>query len=93
MAYGTVGDLAVAGRLLSPEAQGKILQNKNVLRVSETTHSRDFCANLFESKPPQVIVVDAGFDLELIGRETPERCLLRWRAVYTQRGEEGLKSD
>lgn len=90
----------MAGRLLSSEDRAKISQNKNVLRVSEKsiTYSSDFKveavrANLVEQKPPQVIFLDAGFDLDLIGRKTPERCLRRWREVFTQRGESGLSND
>jgi transposase InsO family protein len=87
-------------RLFDPEAQARILRNKNVLRVSET--SITYCAPfkiqalrayLVEGKPPQLIFQGAGFDLDLIGRDTAQRCLRRWRAVYTQRGEEGLWSD
>lgn len=40
-----------------------------------------------------MIFVEGGFDLDLIGHETPYRCLRRWKAVYAQRGEEGLRSD
>lgn len=90
----------MAKRLFDPEDRARILQNKNVLRVSET--SITYCpsfkveavrANLVEGKSPQLIFLDAGFDLDLIGRETPKRCLKRWRAVFKQRGEEGLRND
>jgi len=90
----------MAERSFDAEAQAKILQNKNVLRVGEA--SITYCstfkvkavrAYLVEGKPPQLIFVEAGFDLELIGRETPQRCLRRWRAVFEQRGDEGLMSD
>ena len=50
-------------------------------------------AYLIERKSPQLIFIEAGFDLYLIGRNAPQRCLRRWRAVYTQRGEEGLRND
>jgi hypothetical protein len=90
----------MAGRAWSPEVRAKISQNKNVLRVSETqiTYSPDFKveavrANLIEGKTPQVIFVDAGFDLDLIGRQTPKRCLDRWRAVFQELGEHGLRND
>jgi hypothetical protein len=90
----------MAGRLFDPEAQARILRNKNVLRVSETTIT--YCptfkveavrANLGEGIPPHLVFLDAGFDLDLIGRDTPKRCLERWRAVFTQQGEAGLRSD
>lgn len=89
----------MADRLFDADARARLLQNKNVRRVSETTIT--YCpefkveavrANL-AGKPPQVIFVDAGFDLDLIGHEIPYRCLMRWRAVFKQRGEEGLRND
>lgn len=90
----------MSGRKLSPEARGKISQNKNVVRVSEAaiTYSPDFKveavrANMVGGKPPHLIFVDAGFDLDLIGRETPKRCLERWRAVFQEHGEQGLRID
>lgn len=90
----------MAGRLIRPGDREKLLQNKNVLRVGDgaITYSPDFKieavhANLVEGKPPHEIFLDAGFDLDLIGRETPKRCLKRWRAVFKQRGEQGLRDD
>lgn len=90
----------MAERVFNPETRAKILQNKNVLRVGETqiTYSSDFKvaavrAYLVEGKPPYLIFLDAGFDLDLIGRETPRHCLKEWRAIYRERGDEGLRND
>lgn len=90
----------MAERAFDPETRAEILRSKNVLRVGETqiTYSPDFKvsavrANLVNNRPPYLIFIDAGFDLDLIGRETPKNCLKKWRAVFRQRGEEGLKDD
>lgn len=90
----------MAERIFDPETRAKLLRNKNVLKVGETqiTYSPDFKvlavhAYLVERKPPFRIFLDAGFDLDLIGRESPRHCLKDWRAVYHQRGEEGLRND
>lgn len=90
----------MAARMLDPESRTKILQNRNVLKVGETqiTYCPDFKiravrANLVEGKTPVSIFLEAGFDLDLIGRETPKHCLKDWRAMYQQRGEAGLKQD
>lgn len=89
----------MTGRLYDPEAQERILRNNNVLRVSETTitYSPAFkvqaVREALAGKPPQLIFIDAGFDLDLIGRQTPKRCLARWRAIFAERGEEGLRDD
>jgi transposase-like protein len=50
-------------------------------------------ANLVEGKPPHLIFLDAGFDLDLIGHETPRHRLKKWRTVFKQRGEQGLSND
>lgn len=90
----------MSGTSFSPEDRAKIMQNKNVLRVGEgaITYSPAFKvaavrANLVEGKSPQCIFLDAGFDLDLIGHKTPKYCLKRWKAVYGQRGEQGLGDD
>ncbi|MBS3949784.1 MAG: IS3 family transposase [Peptococcaceae bacterium] len=90
----------MAERLFSAEAQEKLMQNKNVIKVSETsiTYSVDFKieavrANVVGGKPPSLIFLDAGFDLEMIGRDNPKRCLRRWRPVLEKLGEEGLRND
>lgn len=90
----------MADRSFGPEERARVLQNRNVLKVSDTTitYCSDFKVravreNLVESKTPQDIFLTAGFDLDLIGRETPKRCLNRWRAICAQRGEEGLRDD
>lgn len=87
-------------RFYDPEARARLLRNKNVFKVTETTitYSPDFKvaavrANVTEGQPPHRIFLDAGFDLDLIGHETPKRCLERWRTVFTQRGEDGLRAD
>jgi hypothetical protein len=88
----------LAERVFDLETRAKILRNGNVLRVGETqiTYSPEFKvkavrANLVEGKPPLSIFLEAGFDLDLIGRETPKRCLKKWRVIYKQCGEEGLR--
>lgn len=90
----------MSGRTFSPEAREKLSQNKHVLRIGEAaiTYSPAFKveavrANLVEGKLPQLIFLEAGFDLDLIGHETPKHCLKKWRAVFKQRGEQGLRND
>ncbi|HLN65536.1 MAG TPA: HTH domain-containing protein [Symbiobacteriaceae bacterium] len=92
--------MGLAARVFDPETRAKILLNRNVLKVGDTqiTYSPDFKvkavrANLVEGKTPLSIFLEAGFDLDLIGREAPKHSLKEWRAVYRQRGEEGLRED
>lgn len=89
----------MVGRLFSPEDRKKLMQNKNVLKVSETkiTYSLDFKVQAVraygEGKSPYLIFIDAGFDPDLIGHDNPQRCLRRWRRIFKQRGEQGLRDD
>lgn len=89
----------MSDKLFTPEEREILLRNKNVLRVGETsiTYSPEFKVEAVRAaltgKPPQLIFVDAGFDLDLIGRQIPKRCLGRWRAIFAERGEDGLRDD
>lgn len=96
----SAGDVVMVRRLFSPENLAKLLQNRNVLRASDKkiTYSPDFKAravhaNMVEAIPPYRIFLDAGFDLDLIGHETPKHCLKLWRRVFAKRGEQGLRDD
>lgn len=90
----------MAVKPFSPEDRARIAQNRNVLRASDRkiTYSPDFKvkavhANLVEGIPPHRIFLNAGFDLDIIGHETPKKCLTRWRRIFAQRGEQGLRND
>lgn len=90
----------MVGVRFNPEDRVRLLQNENVLRVSDKTltYSPDFKVravreSVVEGKPPQLIFLDAGFDLDLIGRDTPKHRLKKWRKVFAQRGEQGLRDD
>jgi transposase len=60
----------MAGGLFDPEARERILQNKNVLRISETTvtYAPAFKVEALRAhlagKPPNVIFIDAGLRVE-----------------------------
>lgn len=42
---------------------------------------------------PMQIFLEAGFDVSIIGADTPKKCLKRWRRSYETYGEEGLLMD
>ena len=46
-----------------------------------------------EGKTPSQIFSEQGFDLDIIGKEQPKRCLKRWRDSYERFGEEGLLTE
>jgi hypothetical protein len=43
-----------------------------------------------EGKGPADIFKEAGFNLEIIGRDIPNGCLKRWRKTFASQGETGL---
>lgn len=83
------------GRVFT-EKEIKVLEsNPSVLRVSENiTYSPAFKIAAVQANQaghtPMEIFVQTGFYLELIGQETPKRCLERWRKTYASSGEAGL---
>jgi len=76
-----------------------ILQNENVVRCGKKSISyrEDFKILAIkkgqEGLPPKEIFKQAGFDLSLIGFETPQRCLYRWRRLMREKGARGLSRD
>ena len=40
---------------------------------------------------PNAIFHNAGFDLQVLGKDKPENCLKRWRKTYKAQGEAGLQ--
>jgi len=44
-------------------------------------------------KTPSQIFIENGFNLEVIGKNQPKRCLQRWRETYEKFGELGLQSE
>ncbi|MFI8496901.1 IS3 family transposase, partial [Peribacillus butanolivorans] len=42
---------------------------------------------------PSQIFIEHGFNLEIIGKEKPKRCLQRWRDTFERFGEEGFLTE
>jgi transposase len=85
---------------LFTEYQIKELEkNPNVLRVSDRTisYSSDFKVKAVmeykSGKIPSQIFIENGFNLEVIGKNQPKRCLQRWRQTFEKFGELGLQSE
>ncbi|WP_330218440.1 HTH domain-containing protein, partial [Sporosarcina globispora] len=82
------------------EFQMKELEkNPNVLRASERSisYSPEFkikaVTEYTSGKTPSQIFIEQGFDLEMIGKEQPKRCLKRWRETFERFGEEGFLTE
>ncbi|NTV51335.1 MAG: hypothetical protein HGA69_00665 [Desulfobulbaceae bacterium] len=87
-------------RIFSPEQIASLLRNPNVARCStkSISYSKQFKVLAVrqyyeEGLPVRHIFTNAGFDLQLIGSETPMDCLKRWRKTFKTRGLEGLTSE
>ncbi len=83
-------------RIFTKEQIEDLLKNPNVKRCSEKsiTYHKNFKVSAVkqyqEGLPPKVIFVQAGFNMALIGSETPKQCLLSWRRIYDNKGISGL---
>ena len=87
-------------RIFTKEQIGKLLQNPCVAKCSakSITYNPDFKVSAVRQHKEQCatvkeIFVRAGFDLEVIGRETPRWCLKRWSRIYKAKGAEKLAEE
>jgi len=73
-----------------------LLKNENVLDVRETNikYSPQFklkaVGEYYQGNSPIKIFLNAKFDVDILGRENPEKCLNRWKKTYKKMGEQGL---
>jgi transposase-like protein len=81
------------------ELRLELLNNSNVVKCSNKaiTYSKDFKVNAVklyyeEGLSPSQIFIDAGFDVKVIGTDTPHDRLRDWRKTYNRQGEGGLLS-
>ncbi|WP_431086678.1 hypothetical protein [Paenibacillus sp. 8b26] len=74
----------------------QIEDNANVLHITERSIAYQPAFKLAalkayqEGKTPADIFSEVGFNLDMIGRENPNRCLKRWRKTLASQGEAGL---
>ena len=84
----------------SKEQIRELLNNHNVVKCSEKaiTYAKGFKIEAVkqyneEGKTARQIFREAGFDLRVIGKDTPKDCLSDWRRIFKIRGAEGLLTD
>lgn len=86
-------------RIFTKEQIASLLENKHVASCSEKsiTYRGDFklaaVRRYQEGLSPAAIFAEAGFNLALMGRKTPEWCLKRWRKISNAKGVQGLRND
>lgn len=75
----------------------QLLNNENVVRVGKTiVYSKDFkikAVKLYNEQglTSSEIFRQAGFDLNIVGKEKPHDCLKSWNKIYKLKGEDGLR--
>lgn len=84
-------------RIFTKEQIDVLSQNQNIARCSEKSISYDKGFKMMAVKEyqkglsPTEIFKEADFNIDLIGKKTPERCLHRWLRTVRQKGESELK--
>jgi hypothetical protein len=79
-------------RRFTQEQVKELLQNKNVETCSEKSisYNKDFKVLAIRQKQEGLsnmeIFKQAGFNVDLIGHETPESCIKRWKRVFNIKG-------
>lgn len=73
--------------------------NPAVVRASERsiTYSSEFKLKAVKEyrlgKIPSQIFIEQGFNLDILGKDQPKRCLQRWRKTFDQYGEVGFETE
>ena len=86
-------------RIFNEEQIKELLENVCVSRCSDKSisYTKEFkllaVKQYQEGKTGREIFQEAGFSIELIGRDIPNDCLLRWRRKYQLKGDLGLSKD
>ncbi len=61
---------------------------------SSATYSKEFkvfaVGEYMTGKTPLQIFIEAGINVNILGREQPERCLSRWRKIHDKYGINGI---
>lgn len=87
-------------RIFSSEQVNEMLKNENILRCSEKsiTYHKDFkirAVKQYQSDGLSAVQIfkDAGFNVDIIGRETPKNCLGDWCKIFKVKGIDGLSKE
>jgi transposase len=85
-------------RIFNADQIKELLANPNVFRCSDKfiTYTKEFkilaVKQYYEGKySSRMIFKEAGFNIAMIGKNNPKRCLYRWKRTYKIKGEDGLE--
>lgn len=83
----------------SLEERRTLEKNPNIVKASERSiayhpaFKKKVVLAHKEGCSPTEVFLESGFDLTVIGKDQPKRCLSRWRKVFDQYGEIGLETE
>ncbi len=84
-------------KIYTEEQRKILLRNKNVVKlgIGVIEYTKEFkikAVKLYQEKymTPRDIFIQAGFDLEIIGKRKPKDCLERWNKIFRKKGLKGL---
>ena len=87
-------------RIFTKEQIKELSKNKNVEKCSEKsiTYSKEFKMKAVKQYYEEYLVskeifIQAGFELEIIGKDIPKQCLVRWKKKYQNKGEVAFKQE
>jgi len=85
-------------RIFTREQTEQLSNNENVAHVGKAiVYSKDFkvkAVSLYDQGfMPQEIFRQAGFDLNVIGKQKPKSLMRCWNRIYRSKGEVGLKTE
>jgi len=87
-------------RIFSEDQIKKLLANPNVFRCSNKsiTYINEFKVLAVkkyydEGYSARMIFEEASIDRQIIGLDSPDNCLQRWRTIYKTKGEDKLKTE
>ncbi len=88
----------MVNKVYTKEQKEILLKNKNVEKcgIGVITYTGDFkvkAVNQYQEDymTPQEIFVQAGFDIEMIGKNKPKNCLERWNKTFKKKGSKELR--
>lgn len=87
-------------RRFSDQERKSLLENVNVTKCSDRaiSYSNAFKIEAVrqyneEGKISTEIFQEAGFNIKIVGKDTPKSCLKRWRKIYFNKGSLGLSKE
>lgn len=86
-------------RRFTPEQTKELLQNQNIERCSEKsiTYAKAFKVKAVQQyeagQTAAEIFKEAGFEILIIGKDSPRVCLRDWNKVFRVKGTEGLSKE